>query len=226
MKIESKGNAAVVTLENSEGFYFKKSILTGYPNFEWCWWPPFPLGGPIMRILNKSYFGMRMVRCHEYQVEVPVTGYHVRGNFYGLSISPGEKHFVSARHLVGFSDATKKICTHIKLHPVFWCLREHFFTVVEGPATLLLYSPSSFVEREDLIFEPKRIVSFNINRSLTASAVQPRTIYSMLRNIVDKTIFLKFVDSGSTLAEAHHETESSRFGVKEFLVHLVGLLKF
>lgn len=227
MNVEPKGNSAVVRLEKGEGFYFKKSILTGYPKFEWCIFPPFVLGGPILRILNKSYFGMREVRCDGQYEEVPVTGYHARGNFYGLSIPPGEKHFVNARHLVGFSHCTKGIRTHIKvLHPVFWCLREHFFTVVEGPSTVLLYSPSSFVMRVEPVFKTQRIVAFNVNRRITASTVQSRTLYSLFRNIFDKTIYLKFVDEGSTLAEAHHEGEPSSFSIREFMVHLLGLLKF
>jgi hypothetical protein len=225
MQIESKGNAAVIRLENGEGFYFKKSILTGYAHFDWCFWPPFALGGPILRILNHSYFGMRQVRCFGPDVEIPVTGYHFRGNFHGLTIPAGEKRFVSARHLVGFSRSTKGIRTHIKIHPVYWCLREHFFTVVHGPSTVLLYSPSAFVERKDLVFETPRVVSFDIRRRLTATTVQPRTLYSLFRNIFDRTIYLKFLDEGVTLAEAHHEGASSRFSFREFVLHLLSLLK-
>ena len=226
MKIEVNGNAAIVFLDRGEGFYFKKNILTGYPHFEWCLFPPFPFGSPIMRLLNKSYFGLRKVLCNNGTREVPVTGYHRRGNFYSLTIPSGQNSYVSARHLVGFSRSTKKITTHIKLHPVFWCLREQFFTVVEGPSTVLLYSPSAFVERNDNVFETRRIISFDIKRRITASTVQPTTWYSHFRNLVDKTVYLKFLDDGTTLAEAHHDGENTEFSVRELFVHILGFLKF
>jgi hypothetical protein len=225
VNIESNGNSAIVRLEKDERFYFKKSILTGYPHFDWCLLPPFPAGGPILRILHQSYFGMRSVRGFEKSAEVPVTGYYQRGNFRGLVIPPGEKHYVNARHLAGFSAATQSISTHIKLHPVFWCLQEHFFTVITGPSTVLLYSPSSFVEREDLVFEAPRVVSFNIRRRITASTVQPRSFVSSCINIFDRTVYLRFLDDGTTLAEAHHEGAAHTFSPREFLLHLLALLK-
>ena len=226
MNIEAQGNAAVVTLAAGEGFYFKQAILTGYPHFDWCPIPPFALGSPILRLLHQSYFGMRSVRCVKPTEEVPVTGYHVRGNFYGLTIPADKKFYVNARHLAGFSHSTKKISTHIKIHPVFWCLREHFFTVVEGPSTVLLYSPSAFVERTDRVFETRRLVSFDISRSFTASTVQSQTVYSFLRNLLDKTVYLKFLEEGFTLAEAHHEGGATGFSLRKLLLHVLAFLKF
>ena len=180
----------------------------------------------ILRLLHHSYFGMRSVRCVKPTEEVPVTGYHVRGNFYGLTIPAGKKFYVNARHLAGFSHSTKKISTHIKIHPVFWCLREHFFTVVEGPSTVLLYSPSAFVERTDMVFETRRLVSFDISRSFTASTVQSQTVYSFLRNLLDKTVYLKFLEEGLTLAEAHHEGGATGFSLRKLLLHVLAFLKF
>jgi len=159
-------------------------------------------------------------------VEIPITGYFHRGNFQEVVIPAGGKYFVNARRLVGFSDGIK-IHTHIKFHPIFWCLREHFFTVIHGPGTALLYGKSRFEWRDDSTFETERIMAFDTSRRLTTTTPQPEQIISMLRNVFSSTVYWKFVDDGKSLVEAHHENpQGEALNFKEILLHILAFLKF
>ena len=82
------------------------------------------------------------------------------------------------------------------------------------------------MERTDRVFETRRLVSFDISRSFTASTVQSQTVYSFLRNLLDKTVYLKFLEEGFTLAEAHHEGGATGFSLRKLLLHVLAFLKF
>jgi hypothetical protein len=220
-------NAATITISPGESFYFKGNILTGYPHFDWCFLPPHPLGSPIMRIFYKNYFGMRNVAADTESKTVPVTGYFPRGNFHAVKVPAGKRYYVNARCLAGFSGGTPYLTTHIKLHPVFWCLREHFFTVVTGPSTILLYGKSRFEYRDDADFETARIISFDITRRLSTTTPRTDTVYSVLCNVFSDAVYCHFEDAGQTLVEVHHGGEmEEKFTMKEVFMHILAFFKF
>jgi hypothetical protein len=226
MNIETKDNAATISLSEKESFFFKGTILTGFPQYDYCLLPPFPLGSPIMRLFYRSYFGMKRVTATSGNFQVPVTGYFDRGNFEQVEVPAGRDFFVNARCLVGFSGNIPRIHTHIKIHPVFWCLREHFFTVLRGPRKVLLYGRSKFEWRDDTAFEAGRIMAFDIERRLTTTIPQTTTTYSMFRNVFSSVIFWRFVDGGQTLVEKHHNVDSQeKFSLKHILLHVLAFLK-
>lgn len=180
-----------------------------------------------MRLFYRSYFGMRKVIAKDGPLEIPLSGYFPRGNFQEIDIPAGEKYYINTRHLAGFCGNIPEIHTHIKIHPVFWFLREHFFTVVHGPGKVLLYGNSRFEWRDDFLFETDRIMCFDISRRLTTTTPQSEELYSLLLNIVSSTTYWNFVDPGKTLVETHHNLDyGDKFSIKEVLVHLLTFLKF
>jgi len=227
MKIQVHDNRASVNLDPGESFYFKGSILTGFPKFDWCFPPPHPFGSPIMRLFYRSYFGMKKVSATDGPMEIPLTGVFPRGNFQEIEIPDGKKYYINTRHLAGFCGKVREIHTHIKFHPVFWFLREHFFTVVHGPGKVLLYGNSRFEWREDFSFETDRIMCFDISRRLTTTTPQPEKLLSLIWNIISSTTYWQFVDPGKTLVETHHNVQhSEKLSFKEIVMHFLTFLKF
>ena len=227
MRIEAASNRATLFLEDGDTFYFKPSILTGYPHYNVCFVPPHPYGSPIMRIIYRSYLLMKKVDARGSSKEVSVNGYFPRGNFHSLTVPAGERHMVNARHVAGFCGKTAAIHTHIKFHPAFWCFREHFFSVFHGPATVLLYSRSGFESTTADEYTPSRIVSFNITRRLTPITPQPTSPLSLIYNVFSTEVIWKFIDPGVTIAETHHgEPGSESLSVWEVVKHLAGIWRF
>ena len=227
MRIETESNKVTLFLENGEAFYFKNAILAGFPHYDWSFLPPHPCGSPIMRIIHRSYFTMKKVEARGSPMVIPVNGYFPRGNFLSLKVPEGERHMVNARNLAGFCGKTAAIHTHIKIHPAFWCFREHFFSVFHGPATLLLYSRSGFESTTADEFTAPRIVSFNITRRFTPITSRSTWLLSVIYNVLFCEVIWKFVDPGVTIAETHHdEPGGESYSVLEFVKHVAGFLRF
>ncbi len=195
-----------------EEFFFKGSLLKGHARFDWRLVPPYPLGSPIARLIHGWYFGMRRVAGVGEASSIPLLGHHARGNFKSIDIPAGEKHFVDARVVVGFSGATNSVHTHIKIAPVYWCLRKHFFTVFEGPATVLLYGPSPIEASEAIDFQPEQVLAFNIQRPFIAALPAPTTQISHVANVFFGQILWRFLEGGETVIEnrIYESGDSSR----------------
>ena len=229
MDISTSGNTASLCLKPGERYFFKKSILSGYRNFNTCVSPPFPAGSPIARIIHRCYFGMKTVAATQSPLEVSLTGYYPQGEFYALNIPAGQRHYVNLRNLVGFCDQLVSIHTRIKFALPYWCLAEHFFPVFEGPATLLLYSRSR-LERSTLVeYAAERIVSFNTTRPFRPTSPRPTSFASMAYEIsLSKEVIWHFLEPGDTIVETYQEgmAGTERISMREVLVHLLGLYRF
>lgn len=228
MEIKTGNNSATVLVHRGEKFFFKNAILTGFREFEWCIWPPFPTGCPISRIIHKCYFNMKRVEAQDRDWEIPVIGYHPRGTFFSLYIPKGEHRFVNAKNLVGFSSDLASIHTHIKFQLSYWCLREHFFPVFEGPGTVLIYSRSSLEQSTHCDFSVERIVSFNIDRRFTPMTPKPKSAPALIYNVLSEAVIWHFVDPGETIVETHQAGAegTEKISIKELFWHCVGFLKF
>ena len=229
MHVTTDANRASLMLEPGEHFFFKKSMLQGQAQFDWCLRPPYPFGSPIARMLCGSYFWMKKIAARDKQMTIELAGIFARGSFHSIVIPSGEKFFINPHLLAGFSGGFKSVHTHIKVAPVYFCVRKHFFPVFEGPGTVIFYSVSPIQESEELHFQPERLVAFNIARQFTAITPQPSTIASQVYNVFSHELIWRFLVPGTTVAESrsHHESaqggDSHRF--RQLVKHLLGFLR-
>jgi hypothetical protein len=232
MQIKTGPNSAELALETGEIFYFRSNFLKNFKNFDWCIIPPQPLGSPIMRVLYKSYFGMRRVSAADQVTRISVRGIHERGNFHSIELQKGQNVFVNAHHLAGFSGQLGGLHTHIKLlNFTFWILGKHFFSVFSGPGTVLLYCHSPFEETSNTVFHPSQILAFDVSRIFRLTPPEPMGALSQLLNLFVSDITWEFITPGLTVAECHIDTGESedRSGwdtVKEIFWHLISFWKF
>lgn len=228
MEILPGNNRAEVKLKKGDTYFFKPAILKGFVDYDWRLIPPHWSGSPFLRIIHRNYFLIKEVSCVESEKAIPLTGYYPRGSFYSLTVGHGEHYCVNIRNLVGFSGNIRSIHTHIKLQPVYWCLREHFFSVFEGPGTILFYSKSPIEPTENHDFDAARILAFDIKRRFTVVAPQPRSAVSWMLNIFSDAIVWRFIDSGTTIADSHIEPSEAfeKPSFSELLSHFLGLFKF
>ena len=229
MEITIAGNSANCRLQPGERYFFKNAILTGYRQFNTCLVPPFPLGSPILRMIHRSYFGMKVVEPKKGAQDIALAGYYPQGAFHTLTIPAGERHYVHMRNLVGFCGNLRSIQTRIKFSLPYWCLAEHFFPIVEGPATVLLYSRSGLATSTSLNYAAERIVSFNARRPFRPTAPTPTSFSSMAyeMSLSDEVIW-HFLEPGETIVETYQEgmDGTERLTAKEFIVHMLGLYRF
>ena len=160
---------------------------------------------------------------------IPVAGPRERGTFYAISIPKGEKYYISFSRIAGFSASLKGPHTHIKFAPVYWCLREHFFPVFEGPGEVLLYGPSPIREAPENDFQPERVLAFNVSRRFTAILPLSKRFWSQVANVLWGKIIWHFIDTGTAVVESHSygEAEGNRgHPIKELLMHILGFFRF
>jgi hypothetical protein len=209
MRFVPTNNGGTLELDAKQSFFFKKTTLKGFRDFDWRILPPYAFGSPIARMLYGCYFLMKVVRAAPGPITVSLAGGHLRGNFFAINVPAGEKHYVNAHYIAGFSDGFKSIHTHIKLAPVYWCVHKWFFAVFEGPGTVLLYAPSPIETTNAVDLQPERVVSFNIERSFAAVAPQPKGVLSQLANVFSREIIWHFLEDGDTVSITHCSDEAS-----------------
>ncbi len=227
MNIKTEANTAHVTMDPGERFFFKGSHLRGVSAFNWSLVPPYPFGSPIARALHGCYFGMKYVDADTETRGVAITGHHPRGSFISIDVPPGHQYYVNARLLAGFSSRFEKIHTHIKVAPVYWCVKKHFFPVFTGPGNILLYSASPIQDSAALEFQPERIAAFNIQRRFQAVPPAPTTVASQGINVFSRETIWRFLDGGQTFVESHNfeEAHAGKGSLGHVLKHIL-LLRF
>jgi hypothetical protein len=223
MNILCQANQAKVSLLKNEGFYFKPSLLQGCREFDWAL--PFPLGSPFIRLYHQSWF-MKRVEASEPK-EISIFGNHARGNFQVIQLAEGQRYYISTRHLAGFSRNVSSIHTRIKVSLSYWLLRHHFFSIFEGPGTVLVYGPSAIEPTEQQEFQPERIVAFEVNQAFRPLAPTHRTAISQTINLLfSHEVIWQFERSSQVYAETCVEGPNANEGwFKRFLKHLLGFFR-
>lgn len=222
-------NSLTLTLAPGEVFYFKGNTLRGFSKFNWQFFPRFPWGSLIARLLDGWYLWMRKVRAETEPVVVPIKGVHPRGNFFPLILQSKEQMYVSAHCVAGFCGSIRNIHTHIHFGFSNWLLRKFFFTVFTGPGLVLIYSRSPIEEISDLELPPERIIAFHAERRFRASAPQPSEAASQAVNIFSGEVLWTFVDGGPTIAEKHSEgdeRDEERNFFRRLIEHALAFLRF
>jgi hypothetical protein len=219
-------NSVTVHLNECESFYFKPTLLKGLASYDWAFPPPHPFGSPFIRLYHGLWI-LKEVRAIE-KKEFQIFGNHPRGNFKIVKLAEGEKTCVAMRFLAGFSSDLKSIHTRIRFSPAYWLLHEHFFSVFEGPGTLLLHSASSFEESHHTEFQPERIAAFSAYKEFRPISPQPTKLFSQFINLIfSREVIWQFQEPGKVLAETCSESEVNRKDsfLGQFFKHLLGFLK-
>ncbi len=226
-RIEILPNQAKLELEPGSAFWVKPSLLRGVLRYDWGVPPPHPWGSPFLRIYHGVWI-LKRVEAMEQSERVSLYGSSPRGNFHELQLKKGERCAVAVRCLAGFSGDLHSIHTRIKLGPAFWLLRDHFFCVMEGAGTVLLYSQSALEVSGATEFQPTRIVAFDAGQRFRPVAPQPRRWLSQIINIFfSHEIIWQFEISSQVVAESCSEMEDRRNEgpLRRFFKHLLGFLK-
>lgn len=229
MEITTSGNTANIRLGPKEKYFLKDGVLSGFRNFNTLVVPPFMLGSPIARIIHRCYFGMKTVEGTDGGIDVPLAGYYPQGSFYLHTIPAGHRHFVNLRNFAGFCDQIRSISTKIRFSFAYWCLAEHFFTVFEGPGTVLLYSRSGLQSSSSPEYATSRIVCFDATRRFRPTSPTPTSIPSIAYEVsFSNEVIWHFTQPGETVVETYHEgmAAAERLRLKDVLIHLLGLYKF
>jgi hypothetical protein len=226
MEISTIQNVATVRLEKGESFYFKPALLKGFSSYDWTFPPPHFFGSPIARLYHRAWI-LKEVRSQSETLDVKMYGSHPRGNFKQIHLVEGEKLCIGVRFLAGFSKEIKSIHTRIRFGPSSWLLREHFFSVFEGPGWVLLYCASSIEETKEIEFQPRRIVAFDAKKKFRPLSPQPQTIFSQVINLLfSHEVILQFQEPGEIWADHCSEDEDNpKSGFRSFIKHLLGFLR-
>ncbi len=227
MNLCSHGNRATISLQPGEIFFVKPSLLQGVLRYDWTLPPPYPLGSPFIRLYHHCWMLKHVDAIHTPQ-ETTIYGNHPRGNFLVLKLKGNQKYYVSTRSLAGFSNEIRSIHTSIKIAPAFWLFHEHFFSVFEGPGSVLLYGASLLEIASQTEFQPSRIIAFDASKKFRPIAPSHRTLLSQIINILfSHDIIWQFVEPGDIIAETCSDTEEkSRKGFFwHFCKHLLGFFK-
>jgi len=222
-------NRVDISLKQDEKIFLRGRALRGVKEFNWLFFPPFPLGSPIIRVFYGSYFLMREMGGMADRKTFSINGTNARGNFHAVQLEPGERYYVSGRNLAGFSSDIRSLHTHIKFQMQFWFLEKHFFPVFEGPGYVLIYGKSAFETTEALSFQPERIVAFNVDRSFRVAAPQPSRLTSQIINLFSREVVWEFLDEGRTVVEAHNpdvDEDDEGNALWNMVKHILGFIKF
>jgi hypothetical protein len=224
MEIKTQQNRTDVVLSSDESFFVKPALLKGFVNYDWTFPPPFPFGSPILRLIHRCWIFKQV----QGNTIIPILGNYPRGNFTVVKLAEGERFFISARHLAGFSGSIRKIKTKIKFSPAFWLFHHHFYTIIEGPGEVLIYGAADFEISKEREFQPSRVVAFKVDKKFRPVAPQPKTVISRVINILfSHEVIWQFQESGNVIAETCTEVWGSPrgSGLKRFLKHLLGFLR-
>jgi hypothetical protein len=226
MEIHTAHNSASIQLNPGEAFYVKPSLLQGFGTYDWAFPPPHPLGSPFLRLYHGAWL-LKEVLAEGESLNFEVFGDRPRGNFLSLTLTEGEKLCVATRCLAGFSGELPSIHTRIRFSLAYWLLHEHFFSVAEGPGTILLYSPSPLQATGSTEFQPERIIAFNARKKFRPLSPQPRRAFSQLINMFfSHEVIWQFQEAGDVWAETCTEwAERPPNGFVRFFKHLIGFLR-
>jgi hypothetical protein len=142
MIITSQHNNTIsLSLADEEVIYFRGVLLRGR-SFGIPWFPPYPLGSPIARLLAGCYFLNRASRRAD-QPLLQLNGDSGLGRFQVITLTAEDRYFVHPRYLAAFSfTAGGGLHTQLSrlLSPSCWGIHHPLPVVAQGPGQLVVYA--------------------------------------------------------------------------------------
>lgn len=228
MDLSISDNSATITLSKAQNFFVKPALLKGFRDYDWTLPPPHFTGSPIQRLYHRVYIMKEVATGANQDLKVKIIGNYPRGQFKSIKLETGEKYCIGIRYLAGFSDGLRSIHTRIRFSPAYWLLHEYFFSVFEGPGTVLLYSPSGFEESNRTEFQTARLAAFQAGKKFKPVSPRPKKMFSQLINLLfSHEVIWQFEQPGFVIAETINPDPSGKNGnfLKVALKHLLGFLR-
>jgi len=192
MKVLSQEtNAISLELDDREVVYFRGEMLRGR-SFGVPWWPPYPFGSPIARLIHGCYLLNRAARRDDQPV-LQLNGPSGLGRFQLITIARDDRYFVHPRHLAAFAFAPGG-GLHTQLSrlasPSCWGIHHPLPVVVHGPGAVLVYAENLYVATVTMAAQaeyiPDQIVAFDARQPFRVRALHPD--HSPLSQVINALI--------------------------------------